>query len=109
MHFLRKNYFIIIKQHLPKEKSPCRPSLNPRTVFNAIFLVLDSGAKWRYIPKEYCNWNSFYRNLSSLFNDEFLEKILQFLAIKTSGYHAATKPQILTSLLMKIFSLSEWN
>ena len=50
----------IIEPHLPKPKSTGRSGINPRTAFNAIFWMLDSGAKWRYMPKEFGNWNSIY-------------------------------------------------
>ena len=40
-HTIGDNQWEIIEPHLPKAKSTGRPGLNPRTVFNAIFWVLD--------------------------------------------------------------------
>ncbi len=37
-----------------------RPSLNPRTVLNAILWILKSRARWRDLPARYGNWNSIY-------------------------------------------------
>ncbi len=59
-HKITDEQWKIIELHLLKPKSTGRHALNSRTVFNAIFRVLDSGAKWRYLPKEFGNWNSIY-------------------------------------------------
>ena len=73
------NYRKIIEQHLPKPKSTGRPDLNPRTVFNVIFWVLDSGVNWRYLPKEFGNWNSIYHKFRSWSDSGVFENILQSL------------------------------
>ena len=49
-----------IKFVFEKPKKVGRPSLNPRTVFNAIMWILKSGARWRDLPTRYGNWNSVY-------------------------------------------------
>ena len=49
-----------IKFVFEKPKKVGRPSLNPRTVFNAIMWILKSGARWRDLPARYGNWNSVY-------------------------------------------------
>ena len=77
----------IIEPHLPKPKSTGRPSLNPRTVFDAIFWVLDSGAKWRYIPQEFGNWNSIYHKFRKWCNAGVFEKILQSLVDNCRKYY----------------------
>ena len=59
-HKITDEQWKIIEPHLPKPKSTGRPGINPRTAFNAIFWMLDSGAKWRYMPKEFGNWNGIY-------------------------------------------------
>ena len=78
-HTVTDTQWKIIEQHLPKTKSTGRPSLNPRTVFNAILWVLDSGAKWRYIPKEFGNWNSIYHKFRSWCNEGVFENLLHSL------------------------------
>ena len=47
--------------------------------FQRNFWVLDSGAKWRYFPKEFGNWNSIYHNFRSWSDEGVFEKILQSL------------------------------
>ena len=69
----------IIEPYLPKAKSTGRPSLDSRTVFNAILWILDSGAKWRYIPQEFGNWNSIYHKFRQWSEAGVFENILQSL------------------------------
>ena len=46
-HEITDKQWKIIEPNLPKQKSTGRPSLDARKVFNAIYWVLESGAKWR--------------------------------------------------------------
>ena len=78
-HEVTDKQWVIIEPKLPRPRSTGRPSLNPRTVFNAIYWILDSGAKWRYIPKEYGNWNSIYHKYRKWIEERVFEKILQAL------------------------------
>lgn len=78
-HEVTDKQWAIIEPHLPKPRSTGRPNLNPRIVFNAICWVLSSGAKWRYIPKEYGNWNSIYHKFRHWIEEGVFEKILQAL------------------------------
>jgi transposase len=81
------NQWEIIESCLPKTKTTGRPCLNPRTVFNAILFVLESGAKWRYIPKEYGNWNSIYHKFRKWIEAGVFEKILQALIEDCRKYY----------------------
>ena len=85
-HEITDKQWAIIAPHLPKAKSTGRPSLNQRTVFNAICWVLSSGAKWRYIPKEYGNWNSIYHKFRKWCELGVFEKILQSLIDSCKKY-----------------------
>ena len=76
-HKITDEQWKIIEPHLPKPKSKGRPGINPRTAFNAIFWMLDSGAKWRYMPKEFGNWNSIYHIFRKWSDWGVFEKILQ--------------------------------
>lgn len=76
-HKITDEQWKIIEPHLPKPKSTGRPGINPRTAFNAIFWMLDSGAKWRYMPKEFGNWNSIYHIFRKWIDWGVFEKILQ--------------------------------
>ena len=52
-HKITDKQWEIIEPCLPQAKSAGRPRLDSRTVFNAILRVLESGAKWRYVPQEF--------------------------------------------------------
>ena len=78
-HEVTDKQWEIIKAQLPKPKTTGRPALNPRTVFNAILWILSSGAKWRYLPKEYGNWNSIYHKFRQWCELGIFEKILKAL------------------------------
>lgn len=85
-HKITDEQWKIIEQHLPKPKSTGRPGINPRTAFNAIFWMLDSGAKWRYMPKEFGNWNSIYHIFRKWIELGVFEKILQSLVENAKKY-----------------------
>ena len=85
-HKITDEQWKIIEPHLPKPKSTGRPALNSRTVFNAIFWVLDSGAKWRYLPKEFGNWNIIYHKFRKWCELGVFEKILQSLVENAKKY-----------------------
>ena len=51
----------IEKQDINRHWGPGRPlQLALRAVINAILSVLRGGVAWRYLPKEYPNYNSVY-------------------------------------------------
>jgi transposase len=81
------NQWKIIEHCLPKPKSTGRPSLNSRKVFNAILFILESGTKWRYIPKEYGNWNSIYHKFRKWIEAGVFEEILQALIEDCGKYY----------------------
>ena len=85
-HKITDEQWKIIEPHLPKPKSTGRPGINPRTAFNAIFWMLDSGAKWRYMPKEFGNWNSIYHIFRKWIDWGVFEKILQSLVENSRKY-----------------------
>lgn len=82
-HKITDEQWKIIEQHLPKPKSTGRPGINPRTAFNAIFWMLDSGAKWRYMPKEF---GSIYHIFRKWIDWGVFEKILQSLVENSRKY-----------------------
>lgn len=85
-HKITDEQWKIIEPHLPKPKFTGRPGINPRTAFNAIFWMLDSGAKWRYLPKEFGNWNSIYHIFRKWIDWGVFEKILQSLIENSRKY-----------------------
>jgi len=76
----------IIEQLLPAPKSTGPPGLNPLTVFNAILWILSSGAAWRDLPPQFCNWNSIYHKFRLWCADDVFDNILQVLASDTEKY-----------------------
>ena len=72
---------------MPQAKSTGRPRLDSRTVFNAILWVLESGAKWRYVPQEFGNWNSIYHKFRSWIEAGVFEKILKSLVDDCREYY----------------------
>ena len=85
-HEVTDKQWKIIEPNLPSPKNTGRPNLNARKVFNAIYWVLSSGAKWRYIPKEYGNWNSIYHKFRQWIEKGVFEKILQALIDNDTKY-----------------------
>lgn len=86
-HKVTNEQWEIIETQLPKAKRTGRPGLNPRKVFNAVLFIMESGAKWRYIPKEYGNWNSIYHIFCRWIKQGVFEKILQALIENDRKYY----------------------
>ena len=58
---LTNNQWNHIKELFETEKQRGRPTeIDLRLVVNAILFILVSGCQWRYLPKEYPNWQSVY-------------------------------------------------
>ncbi len=77
----------IIEPFFPPAKSIGRPTLNSRTVFNAILWILGSGATWRDLPKEYGNWNSVYHKFRFWIETGVFENIFQALVEQCREYY----------------------
>ena len=56
-----------------------RPSLNPRSVFNALMWILKSGARWRDLPARYGNWNSIYHKFRLWCSLGLFERLLKII------------------------------
>ena len=58
---LTDNQWNHIKELFETEKQRGRPTeIDLRLVVNGILFILVSGCQWRYLPKEYPNWQSVY-------------------------------------------------
>ena len=68
-----------IKFVFEKSEKVGRPSLNPRTVFNAILWILKSGARWRDLPARYGNWNSIYHKFRRWCSLGLFERLLKII------------------------------
>ena len=60
-----------------------RPSLNPRTVFNAIMWIFKSGARWRNLPARYGNWNSIYHKFRRRCSLGLFKRLLKIIKADT--------------------------
>jgi len=68
-----------IKFVFEKREKIGRPSLNSRSVFNAILWILKSGARWRDLPARYGNWNSIYHKFRRWCSLGLFERLLQLI------------------------------
>ena len=68
-----------IKFLFEKARKVGRPSLNPRTVLNAIMWILKSGARWRDLPARYGNWNSIYHKFRLWCSQGLFERLMKFI------------------------------
>jgi putative transposase len=50
----------IIKRLLPKPNTRGRKQIDRRQIINAILYWNRTGCQWRYLPKEFPNWNTVY-------------------------------------------------
>ncbi|MBU0741151.1 transposase [bacterium] len=53
-----------------------RPARSARTVLNAIFWVLHSGAPWRDLPERDGPWQSIYHRFNAWRKDGTIDKLL---------------------------------
>jgi putative transposase len=67
----------VIKDLLPAKKSRFgRPRIDQRKALEAIFFIIDSGAQWRYITKEYGSKSAIHRTFMRLVDENVFAKIM---------------------------------
>lgn len=59
-----------------------RPRRDDRSVLNAVFWKLCSGAAWRDVPERYGPWQTAYERFSRYRDDGTLERILSALRLR---------------------------
>lgn len=74
-----------IKCMFEKSKRRGRPSLNPRTVFNAILWIMRSGGRWRDLPIRYGNWNSIYHKFRQWCEQDLFKRLLHSFNTKQTS------------------------
>lgn len=59
-----------------------RPWNNHWLTLDAIFYILESGAPWRFLPRDYPPWQSVYDRFSLWRRDGTLDRILERLQVR---------------------------
>lgn len=80
----------VIGPHLPAERGrPTRPSIDNRSMVNAMLWVLRTGAPWRDMPDYYPKWKSVYTRFSRWSARGLWTEVLRALTkhADTRGYH----------------------
>ena len=74
-----------IKALFPEKNKVGRKPLNPRKVFDGIFWILKSGARWRDLPPCYGNWNSIYHKFRLWCSQGLFERLMKFINSDTDN------------------------
>ena len=74
-----------IKALFPEENKVGRKLLNPRKVFDGIFWILKSRARWRDLPPCYGNWNSIYHKFRLWCSQGLFERLLKIINSDTDN------------------------
>jgi putative transposase len=68
--------YLVLLPLIPAPKPGGRPrSANMREVFNGIFYVLRCGIPWRYLPKDFPNWETVYHYFRAWSKEGIWEKM----------------------------------
>lgn len=79
---LSDEQWAVIEPLLPPQAETGRPPIPARTVLNAIFWILRSGAPWRDLPERYGPWQSFYHRFNTWRKDGTIDRLLEALQIR---------------------------
>lgn len=68
--------YLVLLPLIPAPKTGGRPrSVNMREVINGIFYVLRCGIPWRYLPKDFPNWETVYHYFRAWSKEGVWEKM----------------------------------
>ncbi len=94
-----------LKKCLPKQRNFGRPrKYERREILNAIFYLLRTGCAWRYLPRDYPDWQSVYqyfRQWRRTGSWKRLNKKLRRLLRKKLGRHTQASAACLDSQSVK--------
>jgi len=82
-HELTDEQWALIEDMFPKNgQGPGRPWNDHRTMVNAMFWILATGAPWRDLPERFGPWQSAYERFSMYRRDGTLDRIVERLQMK---------------------------
>ena len=82
-HELTDEQWALIEDMFPRNgQGPGRPWNDHRTMLNAMFWTLATGAPWRDLPERFGPWQSAYDRFSMYRRDGTLDKIVERLQMK---------------------------
>jgi transposase len=82
-HELMDEQWMLIEPELPRSTAHTgRPARDRRTIWNAIFWILRTGAPWRDLPERFGPWQTAYHHFARWRRDGVLDRILRKLQIR---------------------------
>ena len=79
-HELTDEQWALVEPHLPASKARTgRPASDRRTLLNAIFWILVTGAPWRDLPPSFGNWNSVFQRFRRWARKGVFERMFKVL------------------------------
>jgi len=82
-HELTDEQWVLIEPLLPRSAARTgRPSRDRRTLLNASFWILHTGAPWRDLPERFGPWQSAYHHFALWRRDGVLDRILRALQVR---------------------------
>src|SRR5713101_9123628 len=82
-HELTDEQWALVEPHLPFSKARTgRPASDRRTLLNAIFWILCTGAPWRDLPERFGPWQTVYHHFNSWRRRGVYERILEALQVR---------------------------
>lgn len=79
---LSDDEWFLIEDIFPKAKKMGRPPRDHRTLFNAAFWVLCSGAAWRDLPERFGPWQTAYDRFCKWQRDGTFDRIVEKLHLR---------------------------
>lgn len=82
-HELTDEQWALVEPHLPASNARTgRPASDRRTLLNAIFWILVTGAPWRDLPERFGPWQTAYHHFSKWRKNGIFARIIEVLQIK---------------------------
>ena len=82
-HELTDEQWALVEPHLPASNARTgRPASDRRTLLNAIFWILVTGAPWRDLPERFGPWQTAYHHFSKWRKNGIFARIIETLQIK---------------------------
>ena len=82
-HELTDEQWALVEPHLPQSNARTgRPASDRRTLLNAIFWILATGAPWRDLPERFGPWQTAYHHFRNWRKGGVFARIIETLQIK---------------------------